>query len=192
MKKLLFMFVAVLTLGFVSCDKANNTNNENADSTAFNIENVQNQLLAVTDSAAADSLLASVQAEAERLISEGKTTEAQSLLDQLKQFIETNKEKLTATVPAIGTMFDKVAEIPALKELVNTDSLKAGAQEAVDGAVENVKDAAAAKAGEVVDKAGEAVENAADKAGEAVDKAADKAAAATKNAADEAKKKIGL
>ena len=116
-----------------------------------------------------------------KLVETGDTEGAQTLLEKIKGIVETNKEKLTAIVPSIGTLVDQVVALPeGVKDVVNAtgDSLK-------DAAVEAVTE----KANEVVDAAKDA---ATEKVNEAVDGAKDKVNEAAKNAADEAKKKLGL
>ena len=184
MKKLLFMFAAVAALTFASCDTTStNEGNENADSTAFSIENFTEQLGNAQDSAAVVGLMDQANTEINALFEKGDTAAAQILIEKIKEVIETNKEKLAAIAPSFATLATDVIKLPeGLKEAAAAlgDSAKAELADKANEVVDAAKAAAEEKANEVVDKAAE-------KANEAVDKAKDKAA----EAANEALKKLG-
>ena len=180
MKKLLLMFAAIAAMTFVACDTNANKEGENNEN-AFDVDQFTEALTTATDSATVADLLANANEEVRKLVETGDTEGAQTLLEKIKGIVETNKEKLTAIVPSIGTLVDQVVALPeGVKDVVNAtgDSLK-------DAAVEAVTE----KANEVVDAAKDA---ATEKVNEAVDGAKDKVNEAAKNAADEAKKKLGL
>lgn len=186
MKKLLFALAAVVALSLGSCtDTKTDANNAGADST-FNVEQFQEALVAATDSAAVADLLNNANAEVQKLVEAGDQEGAKNLIEKIKEIVNTNKEKLAAIVPSIGTLVDQVVAVPeSLKDVVNPDSLKDQAKEVAEGAVQDAKDAVNEKANEVVDKAAE-------KVNEGVDKAKDAANDAAKKGVDEAKKKLGL
>ena len=195
MKKLLFIFAAVAALALGSCN-TENANNETtgADSTAaFNVEQFQQSLVGATDSAAVVDLLNQANDEVKKLVEAGDQEGAKSLLEKIKEIVNTNKDKLAAVVPSIGTLVDQVVAVPeGLKDVVNADSLKGQVKDVAEGAVNDAKGAVADKANEVVDKAAEKVNEGVDKAKEAGTEAAKKGADAAKKGVDDAKKKLGL
>ena len=183
------MFAAIAAMTFVACDTNANKTEENADSTAaFNVEQFDQALANVTDSAAVVDLLNNANAEVQKLVEAGDTEGAQSLLAKIKEIVAKNTEKLTAIIPSIGTLVDQVVALPeGMKDVVEAagDSLKDAAVDAAkdkaNEVVEGAKAAVTEKANEVVDKANE-------KVNEGVDKAND----AAKKAVGDAAKKIGL
>lgn len=167
-------------MAFVSCDPNANKTQENADSTAFSIENFTEQLANVNDSAAVVGLMDQANAEVQALFEKGDTVAAQTLIEKIKEVINTNKEKLAAIAPSFATLANDAIKLP--------ESLK----EVAEAAVDSTKAAVADKANEVVDaakaevekKANEVVDKAAEKVNEGVDKAKDKAADAAKDLAN--------
>ena len=113
--------------------------------------------------------LADVQAKIEALVADGKTEAAQKLGGAVKEFIETNKEKLDAAAVKVDDVVTAISNLPAAAVDAATD--------AADAAVDAAKDAADA----AVEAGKDAVEAGKAKAGEQIDKAA-----------DAAKKKLGL
>lgn len=183
MKKLLFLFAAVAAMTFISCDPNANKAEENADSTAFSIENFTEQLANVQDSAAVVGLMDQANAEIQSLFEKGDTVAATDLITKIKEVIETNKEKLAAIAPSFATLANDAIKLPE------------GLKEVAEAAVDSAKAAVADKANEVVDaakaevekKANEVVDKAAEKVNEGVDKAKDAAA----TAANDVAKKLG-
>ncbi len=129
------------------------------------------EALEAGDAAAATAALTTVGEKIKTLIQEGKTEEAQKIASAVKEFIDTNKEKLEKAQISTENI---VSTITSLPEVV-AGTAEAGA-EAVKTDVKTATDAAveAGKA-KVEEKANEAVEAGKAKANEAIDDAAAKA-----------------
>lgn len=183
------MVAAVAAMTFASCDNNANKTDETADSTAaFNVEQFDEALANVTDSAAVADLLNNANAEVQKLVEAGDTEGAQNLLAKIKEVVTKNTEKLAAIVPSIGTLVDQVVTLPeGVKDVVEAagDSLKGAAIDAAKEKANEVVEGAKAAANE---KVNEAVE----KANEKVNEAAEKTNEAAKSAVSNAAKKIGL
>jgi len=111
------------------------------------------------------------------LVKEGKSEEAQKIASAVKEFIETNKEKLANASVSVDNITSTLAALPT----TITETVEAGA-EAVK---EDAKGAVEEKTNEVIE-AGKA------KVNEAADKAVEKTNEAIDAAAEKASKKLGL
>lgn len=201
MKKFLFIAMAAVAITFTSCT-------EKAPAPVIEEETPEVEIVP------ADSLASFIEAADTTAIS-NFLTEAQSKIEELKNIdpakakdylaaiqtlLKENADKIKAFVGtgAVASLVDAVSALPEIEVPDVVDEAK----EAVEGAAEDVKEAA----GDVVDNAKEAVEGAAtdvkEAAGDAVesakeavdnakDKAADKAAEAVDNAADKIKGALG-
>ena len=195
MKKLLLMLAAVAAIGFVSCDtKPGTTTDETvADSTAFTIEKFADSLGTATDSTAIAGLLDQANAEVQALFAKGDTVAAQTLVQKIKEVIETNKEKLVAIVPGITEMVGNAITLPeGLKEaaVAAGDSLKNAAVDAATGVANDLKDAANEKVNEATNKVVEGGKQAVEKGAEKAKEGADKVKEGVNKAAEDLSKKI--
>lgn len=195
MKKLLLMLAAVAAIGFVSCDtKTGTTTDETvADSTAFTIEKFADSLGTATDSTAIAGLLDQANAEVQALFAKGDTVAAQTLVQKIKEVIETNKEKLVAIVPGITEMVGNAITLPeGLKEaaVAAGDSLKNAAVDAATGVANDLKDAANEKVNEAANKVVEGGKQAVEKGAEKAKEGADKVKEGVNKAAEDLSKKI--
>ena len=175
MKKILMAVAALAAISFASCSKADKAASEESNDFKMKIENCTN----------ADSIAIYVdraQAYAQKLAAEGKVEEAKKYLADIQPIVEKKAPALVSTFNAVKEAVDKFpASADSLKNAA-TDSLRTAGAAAVD----SVKGAVAAKAGE-------AVENVKQGVFDAASDAADKASAAVENAAQSAKEKaVGL
>lgn len=173
MKKILVAVAALAAISFASCSKADKAASEESNDFKMKIENCTN----------ADSIAIYVdraQAYAQKLAAEGKVEEAKKYLADIQPIVEKKATALVSTFEAVKAAVDKFpASADSLKNAA-TDSLRTAGAAAVD----SVKGAVAAKAGE-------AVENVKQGVSDAASDAADKANAAVENAAQSAKEKVG-
>lgn len=95
--------------------------------------------------------LAEAKAKIEALVAEGKNEEAQKIGAAIKEFIDTNKEKLDAAAVKVDDVVTTISNLPAAAEA----AAEAGA-EAVENAADAAVEAGKAKAGEQIDKAADA------------------------------------
>ena len=201
MKKFLFIAAAVAAITFTSCkneapapvqeEEAPEVELVSADSLANFIE--------AADTTAISNFLTEAQSKIEQLkaIDPAK---AKEYLAAIQTLLKDNADKIKAFIGtgAVASLIDTVNNLPEIE----VPDVVEGAKEAVEGAAEDVKEAA----GDVVEGAKDAVEGAAEDvkeaAGDAVqagkeavenakDAAADKAAEAVDNAADKLKGAIG-
>jgi vacuolar-type H+-ATPase subunit E/Vma4 len=190
MKKLFLSMAVLASLSMVSCggsDKA--AEGEAAEGEAVEAVDESSEAIpevsalaekaaSVASSEEAQSLVTEVKDYVNKLIEEGR-------VDEAKQYLETVKSALAEKYPEVTSKIDQIDQIIGAASSATVE----GAKDAAKQAAENVADDAKAKADE-------AVQNAKDKANEsanaAVDKATDKANSAVNNAADKVKNKLKL
>lgn len=205
MKKLFAMVMAVAAISFVSC--GNKTEKADCgDTTACECKcepcecdpcecaqqkccgecplKAAAEKLEAGDAEAVSAALAEAQQKIEALVAEGKVEEAQKVGSAIKEFIETNKEKLAEAQVSVDNICSTITSLPAAAEAcaeagveaVKTDAqaVKEGAEAAANAAVEAGKQKAEAAANQAVE-AGKAEAN------KQIDKGV-----------DAAKKKLGL
>lgn len=179
-----FAVVAALVLA-VSCKDAPKTGIENVDEVVANLT----ELVQKGDASAIQAKLVEVKDYIAKLAAENSETIA-PYVAKIKEFIATNKEKLTSVlgnnaianglVSAVESLPDDAAALKeAATKLADFDGIACGAQDAVEGAIEDAQNAVEG----VVEGAQDAVEGAV----EGVKDAANNAVEGVKDAANDAK-----
>lgn len=206
MKKTLVMVMAAAAISFTSCVNGNKaTATDETDSIKVNavIDNDLEDLLSeisggveALDGDALESSIEAFKARIQALINAGNGEVAQKYIDAFKQYVETNKEQITAisteaTEEAETTLADlvqKAANLP--KEVVGT--AKTAAEGIANDAVDKVNEEVEKAKTEAADKANEAVDKTKGKANDAIDEQQKKANDAVNKAADDVRNKLGL
>lgn len=199
-----FAVVAALVLA-VSCKDAPKTGIENVDEVVANLT----ELVQKGDASAIQAKLVEVKDYIAKLAAENSEAIA-PYVAKIKEFIATNKEKLTSVlgdnaianglVSAVESLPDDAAALKeAATKLADFDGIVGGAQDAVEGAIDGAQDAVEGTVEGVKDAANDAVEGVKDAANDVkdaaaakVDEAKDAAAKKIDDAAAAAKKGLGL
>ena len=199
-----FAVVAALVLA-VSCKDAPKTGIENVDEVVANLT----ELVQKGDASAIQAKLVEVKDYIAKLAAENSEAIA-PYVAKIKEFIATNKEKLTSVlgdnaianglVSAVESLPDDAAALKeAATKLADFDGIVGGAQDAVEGAIDGAQDAVEGAVEGVKDAANDAVEGVKDAANDVkdaaaakVDEAKDAAAKKIDDAAAAAKKGLGL
>ena len=205
MKKLFAMVMAVAAISFASC--GNKTEKaECEDTTACECKcdtckcdpcqcgeqkccgecpvKALSEKLEAGDAEGVTAALAEAQEKIQALVAEGKVEEAQKVGSALKEFIETNKEKLGEAQISVESIVSTITGIPAAAEA----TAEAGV-EAVKADAQAVKEGAEAAANAAVETGKAKAEQAATQAVEAGKAEANKQ---IDKGVDAAKKKLGL
>ena len=186
-----FAVVAALVLA-VSCKDAPKTGIENVDEVVANLT----ELVQKGDASAIQAKLVEVKDYIAKLAAENSEAIA-PYVAKIKEFIATNKEKLTSVlgnnaianglVSAVESLPDDAAALKeAATKLADFDGIVGGAQDAVEGAIDGAQDAVEG----VVEGAQDAVEGAVEGVKDAANDVKDAAAAKVDEAKDAAAKKI--
>ena len=206
-----FAVVAAMVLA-ISCKDVPKTGVENVDDVVANLT----ELVQKGDASAIQAKLTEVKDYIVKMANENSEVIA-PYVAKIKEFIATNKEKLTRVlgnnaianglVSAVEALPDDAAAIKeAAAKLADFSGVAEGAQDAVEGAVEGAQDAVegaveGAKdavegvkdaAADAVQAGKDAVNDAKDAAAEKVNEAKEAAAGKIDDAAAAAKKKLGL
>ena len=210
-----FAVVAAMVLA-ISCKDVPKTGVENVDDVVANLT----ELVQKGDASAIQAKLTEVKDYIVKMANENSEVIA-PYVAKIKEFIATNKEKLTSVlgdnaianglVSAVEALPDDAAAIKeAAAKLADFSGVAEGAQDAVEGAVEGAQDAvegavegakdavegavegAKDAAADAVQAGKDAVNDAKDAAAEKVNEAKEAAAGKIDDAAAAAKKKLGL
>ena len=206
MKKLFFVAVAALTLGFASCSEK-----AQQDEAATVIENLKAQLEA-GDASGVQAALEGVQGKVAELLAKDPEA-AKTYVTKIQDFVKENKEKITAVIgenAAAQVLVNTLVDTPA-DVVINTltagqsviDNAKAtadsaaqavqdGLEQAAQSQVDNVEAAVNEQVDAAKQKANDEVNNAKQKANDEVNKAAQKANEEINKAAGDALKSLGL
>ncbi len=203
MKKLFFMALACVAMGFASCGNKTTENAELADTTAVDsvmdadaIVSALSEKLQANDPAALAALSQQAQQTIADLIAKGDTALAKEYASKIKEFVNTNADKIKEVASGNETIngLVKTVQATSVTDLANqaAAAIKADAtqaandvKDAADQKVEETKEAAKAKVNEKVNESVDAAKN---KANEQIDAAKNKANEATNKALN----KIGL
>jgi hypothetical protein len=183
MKKLFFIAVAALTLGFASC-----SDNKSDDAAAL-IENLKAQLEA-GDASALQATLQNAKDKVVELVAKNPEA-AKTYVVKIQEFIKENKEKITAVIGdnamaqnVVNTLVDTPAET-VVSALTAGQAVFDNAQNAADGLIDQAVNEQIEAAEDLNEDVNKQVNEAIDQAGKDANEAIDKAAA-------EAKKALGL
>ncbi len=204
MKKIIVMVAVAIafTATFCACNGSTSANTDQ-DSTSTDVEAIVdedlNELIEeitadveAKDAPALQSSIEAFKARIQALINAGNVEVAQKYLQSLQDFLETNKEEVTAisstvaesTELTIADLVQKAANLPL--------DVAESATDAAEGVVDAAADATEAAKKEAENKANEAVEAQKQKANEAIEAQKQKANEAIDKAADDVKKSLGL
>jgi len=192
MKKMMFMVMAALAIGFTSCgNKAQQAPADEvaADSAAtFDVETAIGE---AKDASKLQQAIEAVQAKVKEILAQNPEA-AKEYVQKVQDFLKENAEKIkefagdNAAVQAAVSAF---TEAPAESIVDGLKSTIQGTGDAIEGAAQDAADATQ----ETVEGAVEDAKNAANNAAEAAKDAAKEAASdAVDAAADKAKKAMGL
>lgn len=203
MKKLFIMAIACVAMGFASCGNKTAENVDGADSAAIDsvlsaddVVSALGEKLQANDPAALAALAQQAQQTIADLIAKGDTAMAKEYASKIKEFVNTNAEKIKTIAAGNETINGLVNTVQAtsISDLasqaaaaVKADATQA-ANEVKDAANEKVEDAKNAAKEKVNEAVNEQVDAAKNKANEQVDAAKNKA----NEAANKAMNKLGL
>ena len=197
------MALACVAMGFASCGNKTTENAELADTTAVDsvmdadaIVSALSEKLQANDPAALAALSQQAQQTIADLIAKGDTALAKEYASKIKEFVNTNADKIKEVASGNETIngLVKTVQATSVTDLANqaAAAIKADAtqaandvKDAADQKVEETKEAAKAKVNEKVNESVDAAKN---KANEQIDAAKNKANEATNKALN----KIGL
>lgn len=197
MKKLFFVALAGAVIGFASCGNKTVENAELADTAAVDsvldadaMVSALGEKLNANDPAALQTLAQQAQQTIADLIAQGDTAAAKAYASKIKEFIDTNADKVKEIASGNETINGLVNTVKSTNvsdlasqaaAAVKADATQAAndVKDAADQKVQETKDAAKAKVNEQVDaakqKANEQVDAAKQKANDEVNKATNKA-----------------
>lgn len=197
MKKLFFMALAGMVMAFTSCGNKTAENAEVVDSVttdsvmdAESLVSALGEKLNANDPAALAALSQQAQQTIADLIAKGDTATAKAYASNIKEFVDTNADKIKTIASGNETINNLVNTVKAtsISELATqaANAVKADAnqaatevKDAADTKVQEGKDAAKQKVNEQVDavkqKANEQIDAAKQKANDEVNKATNKA-----------------
>ena len=197
------MALACVAMGFASCGNKTTENAELADTTAVDsvmdadaIVSALSEKLQANDPAALAALSQQAQQTIADLIAKGDTALAKEYASKIKEFVNTNADKIKEVASGNETIngLVKTVQATSVTDLANqaAAAIKADATQAANDVkdaagqkVEETKEAAKAKVNEKVNESVDAAKN---KANEQIDAAKNKANEATNKALN----KIGL
>lgn len=202
MRKLLFVAVAVLTLGLASCSES-----AKSDEATAIIENLKAQLES-GDANGVQATLESTQAKIAEWVAKDPEA-AKTYVTKVQDFINENKEQILNVVgenavaqTLVSTLVDTPAEtvinaLTAGQSVIDnaenlTDSIDQAINDKISETQENVENAVNEQIDAAKKEAADKVNEAKDKANEEVNKAAEKANKELNDAASKALKSVGL
>ena len=210
MRKLILLAALAAVLGMASCGGHTSADTTEEDSLKIDTVAVLDEPVAPTalnklselvqsdDDAGVSSLIGQVVEQLQNLVADGRTTAAAEYAGKVRDFIETNKERLqnlNIDITPITDLVNKAIVLPA-EAAEAADAATAAVKADVERVKQAVKDAANQKAEEMKTAADQKVEDAKAKLNEkmedATNKAVEKTNEAIDNAAAAAKKKLGL
>ena len=199
MRKLFLLVAVAAVVGMASC--GGHTSADTTEEDSLKIDTVAvldepvvptalnklSELVQSDDAAGVSSLIGQVVEQLQNLVADGRTTAAAEYAGKVRDFIETNKEKLqnlNIDITPITDLVNKAIALPA-EAAEAADAATAAVKADVERVKQAVKDAANQKVEDAKAKLNEKMEDATNKAVEKTNEAIDNAAAA-------AKKKLGL
>lgn len=197
MKKLFFMALACVAMGFASCGNKTVENAELADTAAVDsvldadaMVSALGDKLNANDPSAMQALALQAQQTIADLIAKGDTAAAKAYASKIKEFVDTNADKVKEIASGNETINNLVNTVKSTSisdlasqaaNAVKADATQAASEvkEATDEKVQEAKDAAKNKVNEQVDaakqKTNEQIDAAKQKANDEVNKATNKA-----------------
>lgn len=216
MKKIIVLATMTIAISaiFCACNGSTSANTDQDSKETADVEAIVdedlNELMGeisadveAKDASALQSSIEAFKARIQALINAGNGEVAQKYLQSLQEFIETNKEEVTAISATVAesadaSIADLVQKVAALPLDVAEGATKAAegvanaAADKANEAVEATKAAAEAAKTDAENKANEAINAEKQKANEAIDAQKQKANDAVNKAAEDVKKSLGL